>query len=351
MTAPLEDILKHLAFLVEADTRNPPRAMTEGDGWIAALRERLPGFDFSTRDLGDGCVIIEAVRGTPKTLFNVHLDTVPMAEGWTRPAHKVTIEGDLAYGLGTCDTKGGAAVLMALAQHTDLPLRLLFNTDEEAGQSRCIRTYVQNDIPAEFAVIAEPTDALARLEHRGIFSGILQFEGESAHASEVGRPSAIHKAAKVITDALEKPEAAPNRLNFGRIEGGVKANMVAASCEVAFGFRAAPGADHRDVLAALELTVADATLTERFVGPAFPAGEDGIATQAKALDLAKHLHLPIGDPVDFWTEASLFAEAGIPSIVLGAGSITQAHNRDEFVPLSQLTELYSLYERIAIEHG
>lgn len=351
MTAPLEDILKHLALLIEADTRNPPRSIAGGDDWIAAVKERLPGFAFDLTDLGEGCVIIEAVRGEPKALFNVHLDTVPMADGWTRPAHKVTIEGDKAYGLGTCDTKGAAAVLMALAQHTDLPLRLLLTTDEEAGKSRCVRTYVEGDVPADFAVIAEPTDGLARLEHRGIFSGVLSFEGESAHASEVGRPSAIHKAASAITVALGKPEGAANRLNFGRIEGGVKANMVAASCEVMFGFRASPGTDHQAVLSALSLGAPEKSLTERFVGPALPASEEGLATQARAKALAEGLDLPMGDPVDFWTEASLFAEAGIPSIVLGAGSITQAHNADEFVPLEQLTHLYTLYQRIATNHG
>ncbi|GGY56635.1 acetylornithine deacetylase [Parvularcula lutaonensis] len=348
MTAPLEDILAHLEPLVEADSQNPPRHISADGALVAAVRRGLPGFVVNVRDLGDGCLIIEARRGETGTLFNVHLDTVPVAPGWSHDPHVLTRAEDRAFGLGVCDTKGAAGVLFALAQHTDEPMHLLLTTDEEAGKSRCIRTYLEDSTEARLAVVAEPTDCLARTEHRGIFSGVARFEGESAHASDTGRRSAVHDAARMIAAALDLPGAAESRLNFGRIEGGVKANMVAAEAEVQFGFRNRPGTEHRDLLRQISGLAGGARFEERFVGPALPHDRDGASgrAQAEAQALASRLGLPLGAPVDFWTEASLFAEAGIPAIVLGAGSIRQAHNADEFVTYGQLAKLYDLYAEV-----
>lgn len=353
MTAPLDDILSFLRPLIEADTQNPPRQIAAEGPLVAAVRDALPGFEVSVRDLGQGSLIIEAARGVSPVLFNVHLDTVPAAPGWSTDPHALTIAEDRAFGLGTCDTKGAGAVLFALAKHTDHPMRLLLTTDEEAGQSICIRTFLEEDPGAGLAVVAEPTEALARFEHRGLVSARSHFTGESAHASEKARPSAVHDAARFITAALAQDFAEDNRLNFGRIEGGVKPNMVAAECEVLFGFRAHPGADHVRILDELRDLAPGAVVKERFVGPALPSDKSGRAAEAqvRARRTAEAIGLPMGEPVDFWTEASLFAAAGIPSMVLGAGSITQAHNADEFVTYDQLTSLYELYQKVLAHHG
>jgi acetylornithine deacetylase len=344
VTAPLDDILNYLQGLIACDTQNPPRNIgAEGD-LVRTVRKSLPGFDVRVEDVGEGCLIIDAERGHSPVLFNVHLDTVPAAPGWKTNPHELVRSDDRAYGLGTCDTKGAAAVLFALARHTDHSLHLVLTTDEEAGQSRCIRHYLNNQPSVDLAIIAEPTDALARTEHRGLVSAKASFSGESGHASETGRRSAVHDAASLITAALELPEAEANRLNFGRIEGGVKPNMIAAEAEILFGFRSKPGTDYRRILDLIE-SAGEAEITPRFIGPALPSDAEGrsAAAQRAAAAKAEELGLPIGDPVDFWTEASLFSEAGIPSIVLGAGSIKQAHAPDEFVTYEQLTTLYGLY--------
>ncbi|MEM9838529.1 MAG: acetylornithine deacetylase [Pseudomonadota bacterium] len=353
MTNPLDSILDVLRPLIEAESCNPPRRVTTDGPLIKAIRSALPDFTIDVRDIDEGCLIIDCVRGAPRVMFNVHVDTVPVADGWTHPPHALTLSDDRAFGLGTCDTKGAAGVLMALSQHTDKPMRMLFNTDEEAGKSRCIRTFLETVPDVDLAVVAEPTDTLVRLEHRGICSVHASFSGESAHASEGARRSAVHDAAKFITDALGTGIAAENRLNFGRIEGGVKPNMVAAHADLLFGFRTAPGYAHTDVLDVLAALDTSPEMTTRFVGPSFPSDADGISSQAvaAAARYAKKLDLPIGDPVAFWTEASLFAAAGVPTFVLGAGSITQAHNADEFVTYEQLTTLYHQYQDIVNSDG
>ncbi|MEM1381191.1 MAG: acetylornithine deacetylase [Pseudomonadota bacterium] len=353
MTEILDAIIPALRPLIEADTRNPPRAIERDGALINALINALPDFEIDVRDLDDGCFIIDCKRGASGALFNVHLDTVPVADGWTHNPHELTLTEDRAYGLGTCDTKGAAAALIALAQCTDLPLRFVFTTDEEAGKSRCIHAFLETPPPVDLAVVAEPTNATARFEHRGICSVQALFEGDSAHSSESTRISAIHEAAAFIAGALALPEASENRLNFGRIEGGLKPNMVAAHTELLFGFRTRPGLAHTDVLDVLSPHARSAKLTTRFVGPSFPSDHDGPSSQAVAVarQAAETIGIPIGEPVNFWTEASLFAAAGVPTLVLGAGSITQAHNADEFVLFEQLTTLYTLYERIARHYG
>ena len=77
---------------------------------------------------------------------------------------------------------------------------------------------------------------------------------------------------------------------------------------------------------------------DTFRGPPLPAGETALAEQRRlaARDLADELGLPIGNAVDFWTEASLFSQAGMTAVVFGPGDIAQAHAADEWVALDQL---------------
>ena len=130
------------------------------------------------------------------------------------------------------------------------------------------------------------------------------------------------------------------RFNIGRIEGGIKANVIAPTAELRFGFRPLPSMD-TDVLLEIFRGFADAApseFTETFRGPALPAGdvEQAEARRLAARDVADALGLAIGNAVDFWTEASLFSQAGHTAIVFGPGDIAQAHTADEWVALEQL---------------
>src|SRR5580704_9709118 len=100
----LSDVTELLARLVAFDTRNPPRAIHGGGGIFACLVEALgPGFSTRVTDLGDGCVSLLAVRGAPRLLFHVHVDTVPADPGWTRDPLALRVAGDRAVGLGAAD--------------------------------------------------------------------------------------------------------------------------------------------------------------------------------------------------------------------------------------------------------
>ncbi|MEM9988143.1 MAG: acetylornithine deacetylase [Pseudomonadota bacterium] len=353
MTPILENITNHLSKLVAVPTMNPPREITADGPLVQVVREALPGFDIAVTDYGNGSIVIEAKRGHAPVLFNVHLDTVPVAAGWSRDPHTLLVTEDRATGLGACDIKGAAACLFTVAANTDAPMHLVLSTDEEAGQSTCIREYVKTPPQVTLAVVGEPTMTKAVTQHRGIFSARMDFEGVSAHSSSKEARSAVHDAAQWITDVTALPEAAENRLNVGRIEGGVKPNMIAASAEILFGFRAQPGVNHEALLRQFDASSSiSAARTVRFHGPALPSDLDGhaAAAQDQARELISVYGLESSDPVDFFTEAAFFADVGVPTMVLGPGHIDQAHTADEWVALDQLLETYHAYERI-VTHG
>jgi acetylornithine deacetylase len=352
----LPDILRHLEALVAFDTRNPPRAIGTG-GIFDYLRAQLPDFDCKVTDHGAGAVSMLAVRGTPTRVFNVHLDTVPSSDAWSDDPLKLRATGDKAIGLGACDIKGAAAGLIVAAQRTRGDAAFLFTTDEEANDARCIAAFLASNHGFREAIVAEPTQCEAVLAHRGIASVLMRFQGSAGHASNANalQGNALHHAMRWGAQALRLVEGEAHRrfggltglrFNVGRVEGGIKANVIAPSAEVRFGFRPLPSHEI-DALHAQFRACADADALahyeETFRGPPLPAGvgvDNGIASAEErrlaARDLADELSLPIGNAVDFWTEASLFSAAGLTAFVYGPGDIAQAHTADEWVALDQL---------------
>ena len=345
------DILRHLEALVSFDTRNPPRASGTG-GIFDYLRAQLPGFVCTVTDHGAGAVSMLAVRGAPKRVFNVHLDTVPSSEAWSADPLKLRVTDDRAIGLGACDIKGAAAGLIVAAQRSIGDAAFLFTTDEEANDARCIAAFLASGHGFDEAIIAEPTQCEAVLAHRGIGSVLMSFRGTAGHASGANamHANALHHAMRWGAKALNLVEAESHRrfggltglrFNIGRVEGGIKANMIAPSAEVRFGFRPLPSHDI-DALHAQFRDCASAEAIgryeETFRGPPLPAGDVASAEERRlaARDLADELGLPIGNAVDFWTEASLFSAAGLTAFVYGPGDIAQAHTADEWVALDQL---------------
>ena len=357
----LNDVLKHLDALVAFDTRNPPRAIGAG-GIFDYLRDNLAGFNVTVTDHGAGAVSLLAVRGAPKRVFNVHMDTVPDSPHWSADPHRLRVTPDRAIGLGACDIKGAAACMLAAANDSRGDAAFLFSTDEEANDARCIAAFLASKHCFSEAIIAEPTRGEAVLAHRGISSVLMRFKGEAGHASGSlsQSTSALHAAVRWGGKALDFVESQEHlrfggltgfRFNVGRIEGGIKANMIAPSAELRFGFRPLPSQDAaqlHDRFRGFAEASALAHYEETFSGPSLPSGDvaDAENRRLQARDLADELGLPIGNAVDFWTEASLFSAAGLTAFVYGPGDIAQAHTADEWVALDQLAAVAANYRRI-----
>ena len=354
----LDATLTHLRALVACDTQNPPRAI---DGAIFDhIESALPDFHCKRTDYGDGAVTLHAVRGTPSLLFNVHLDTVPRSPTWSRNPFDLLVTDDRAIGLGACDIKGGAAALIAAANASDGDCGLLFSSDEEANDARCVRGFLAKSHGYSKVIVTEPTRCCAVLSHRGIVSALARFRGDAGHASSANPRSALHAAIRWGDRALDHVESlaqesfgglAGLRFNIGRIEGGIKANVIAPSAELRFGFRPLPSQSADALLAQFKaMTEADslASFEQTFHGDPLPAG-GGAWAQARndaAIALAQSLQLQIGSAVDFWTEAALFSAAGLTALVYGPGDIAQAHSAGEWVQLTELAEAAQTYRRI-----
>jgi acetylornithine deacetylase len=342
-------VLTHLDRLVACDTQNPPRAITADHPAVTYCVGVLKaaGCSIALTDLGDGCVSLLATRGQARTIVNCHLDTVPADPSWTRDPFKLAVDADHAVGLGACDVKGAASCMMAAVEDSDGAVALLLTTDEEAGQSRCVREFLAQDLPYDRAVVAEPTGVRAVTKHRGLATYDLAFKGVAAHSSVIGadQRNAVHLATLWCADAIGLTRSAPYddiRLNIGMIQGGTKANVAASSARVVFGMRPPPGMHPNDpakVLAGLSPDPDSCVWKTRFAAPGL---DENAGTDALLADY----RLARGDPVDFWTEAALFGEAGLTTVVLGPGNIKQAHAADEFVPLDDLRRAAEAYKRV-----
>ncbi|MFC4528257.1 acetylornithine deacetylase [Dyella halodurans] len=364
MSGLLDDTLRHLRALVSYDTRNPPRDIGTG-GIFDYLRDNLPGFDVTVTDFGAGAVNLYAVRGKPKVLFNVHLDTVPDSPHWTADPHVLRVTEDRAIGLGACDIKGAAAALVAVAHATQGDMALLLSTDEEANDARCIAGFLKDKPAYDAVIVAEPTKGEAVLAHRGIHSVQMRFKGSAGHASGEQKPSdsALHQAMRWGAAALDFVEKQAHerfggltglRFNIGKVEGGIKANMIAPTADIRFGFRPLPTMAPDRMLETFRTLVEPQPVEfgETFRGDSLPAGDTATAEARRlaARDLADELNIPIGNAVDFWTEAALFSAAGYICFVYGPGDIAQAHTADEWVALSQLQHYAETIYRI-IDRG
>jgi acetylornithine deacetylase len=358
----LDQVLSHLKALVACDTQNPPRAI--GPAIFDRIEAALPGFRCMRTDYGDGAITLHAVRGTPTLLFNVHLDTVPRSPAWSRDPFDLLVTDERAIGLGACDIKGGAAALIAAAKASTGDCGLLFSSDEEANDPRCVRGFLAGAHDYRNVIVAEPTRCRAVIAHRGIASALVRFRGDAGHASSAKPRSALHAAIRWGDRALDHVESLAGerfgdlsglRFNIGRIEGGIKANVIAPNAELRFGIRPLPSQSSDALLADFKAMAEDdslSTFEQTFYGDPLPAGGGNLAAARSdsALALAQSLRLRLAPAVDFWTEAALFSANGLTALVYGPGDIAQAHSADEWVRLSDLAEAADTYRRI-IDRG
>ncbi len=355
-----DQLVKTLAELIACDTQNPPRAISASHPVFQVVRDHLPReFQFDVTDYGSGCVSMLARRGRPETLFNVHLDTVPVGERWTSDPLTLAVHGDRLIGRGVCDNKGAAAALIHAARRGTESMAILFTTDEEGSDNQCVRRFCDSPAASGFSrvVVAEPTGCQAILEHRGYLSVSGQFTGVSGHTAEFTRlgNSAVHRCVTWAADCLAtvaRHERAMGHgyslcFNLGRIEGGTKNNVIADQCGVSWSMRP-PAGTTTDRL--IELVsgggLPGVDWSVKFSGGPLPAGEAPGPRLQSARQWCEARQVAVGQRVDFWTEASLFSAAGFPAIVLGPGNIAQAHTANEWIAAGDLEQAVAVYHNV-----
>lgn len=343
------------------------------------LEEEAGAMGFQTRRMpvGDAgynlLVSHDGGGGRPWLLFESHLDTVSVSGMTIEPFAGRVSEGRI-YGRGTCDTKGsGAAMLWALGryagggQHPN-NVAILFTLDEEIEKTG-IRAFV-DELPAlgfhPFgAIVGEPTDMRPVTAHNGLVRWSVKTRGVAAHSADPSKGrSAIRLMCDVIREIEEKyiagltashPLTGKAQCSINVIRGGTQINVIPESCEIQVDRRIVPGEDPLGATPALQrlldglttrIPQMDVTIEPWMIDwPLDPAGAGPF------IGWIQHVLDNAGVPSEargagYATEASDLARNGIPSVVLGPGSVAQAHTHDEWLDLRQLELATNVYESL-----
>jgi len=296
-----------------------------------------------------------------------HTDTVPYDQGcWNFDPFGGQEVDNRIYGLGSADMKAFLAMAVEAAARVDAnklshPLIILGTADEESSMSGARALVAAQRPDARFAVVGEPTDLKPVRMHKGAFMGSIRVIGRSGHSSnpDLG-VNAIEGMHAVLEEILTWREQLQRRfrnprftvpvptLNPGYIHGGDNPNRICASCELQIDLRLLPGMDLEEIkeelnarltraLAGTELGLEFSSVLEG-VPPLETAPESPIVRAAELLTG----HAP--ESAAFATEAPFFNALGMDTIILGPGSINQAHQPDEFLPSESIAPCVDVLE-------
>ena len=298
-------------------------------------------------------------QGSGGLVFAGHTDTVPYnAERWEQDPFTLTLRNERLYGLGATDMKGFFPVIWSVLnslKNTPLktPIIILATADEESSMSGA-RALVEQKFPqASYAIIGEPTGMRPVNMHKGIMMEAVRVNGKAGHSSNPALGlNALEVMNTVMSELLSYRSELQQRytnphfevsvptLNLGCIHGGDNPNRICSACELHFDLRLMPGMHIGEVREQLknrlspiaQKTGADIVFSTLFAGvPAFeqPANSDLITT-------LQNLTQYQPQSVAFATEAPFLQQLGMQTVVMGPGSIDQAHQANEFIALSEL---------------
>ncbi len=294
-----------------------------------------------------------------------HTDTVPCnAELWQQDPYSLTERDGRFYGLGTTDMKGFFPVALAAAREFSSarlkqPLIIVATADEESSMDGA-KALVEAGRPmGRYAIIGEPTGMRPIRMHKGMMMESVRVQGRSSHSSDPSLGNnALDAMHLVIGDLIrfraELQQAYNNpgfdiafpTLNLGCIHGGDNPNRICGSCELHFDLRPLPGMDLDELRDSLrrrlrplaETTATDIVLSQLF--PGVPPFEQ--PAQSQLVKAVERLTGQSAGSVAFATEAHFMQALGMETLVMGPGSIGQAHQPNEYIEQSQIQPAITL---------
>ena len=346
-------------------------------GVIDKLEGWLSGMGFATEVIelegfpGKANLIATLGSGSGGLVLSGHTDTVPYDAGrWRQDPFKLTELNNRFYGLGSCDMKGFFALAIEAARgvaenpsQLRQPLIILATADEETSMSGARALALSGRPKARRAVIGEPTSMRPVYLHKGMMMERVRLTGRSGHSSDPNLGiNALEAMQGVMTELLlfrtELQQQHQNRafeiavptLNLGCIHGGDNPNRICASCELDFDLRPLPGMDLvplRDQINRRLAAVADrygVKIETEALFPGIPAFQN--QQDSTLVKLAEKLSGYSAQSVAFGTEAPFLQQLGMDTIVMGPGSIDQAHQPDEFLALDQIKPTVAILETL-----
>ena len=311
-------------------------------------------------------------------ILSGHTDVVPVSKGWSSDPFTATVKGDKLYGRGSCDMKGFIACALAYApifskSNLDRNIHFSFTFDEETacqGAPILIEELKKRDIKDGICIIGEPTNMKIIDAHKGCYEYTTYFKGLAGHSSAPHKGvSAVEYASRYVNKLIELREKLKERtpkdsifdpphstLSIGGVFGGIAHNVIADKCHVNWETRPVVKEDgiflnqeidrYADevLLPDMKRIFPNASIEKNIIGEIVGFDRED---KSDACELISSL---TGDNsrqvVSFGTEAGLFQEIGISTVVCGPGSIEQAHKIDEFIVLDELKKCLDLLDGI-----
>ncbi len=292
-----------------------------------------------------------------------HTDTVPYDENrWQVEPFGLTEKDERFYGLGSCDMKSFFAVIIEALKSIDLqqlqqPLIILATADEETSMAgaKAIASHASKFgiNRARYAVVGEPTSMQPVHMHKGMMMESIQLVGQAGHSSNPALGNnALEAMHKVISELLCWREELQSKyhnplfevqvptMNLGHIHGGDNPNRICGSCELQIDIRPLPGMKISDLRTEMQQRL-KRVLQESGVQLKTVALFDGVDAMqtdksSELVKLAEKMTRSESQVVAFSTEAPFYNEIGLQTIVMGPGSIKQAHQPDEYIEMKTL---------------
>lgn len=292
----------------------------------------------------------------PGYILSGHVDVVPAGEPeWKDDPFKMRHDEDRLIGRGTCDMKGfDAAVLSAVPDLATMalsaPIHIALSYDEEIGCKgvpHMIAALPKLCAAPLGCIVGEPTGLRPVLAHKGKAAMKLWARGVSGHSSRPDQGenaihallpvlnAAAHQADTLKSDGQDDRFAPPySTLQIGVVQGGQAVNIIPDHAQALIEVRGIPGVDPQVLLEPLVESGGPnvkAELISTYPALALPA-DSGLAQLMTTLTGAAAI-----GAVSFGTEAGLFQQAGIPSIICGPGDISRAHKPEEYLTRAELS--------------
>ena len=307
-------------------------------------------------------------NGKKAVILSGHTDVVPVSKSWSTDPFKATIKDDKLFGRGACDMKGFIACTLAYApiyakENLNRDIHFSFTFDEETacqGAPLLIKELKNRGINDGICIVGEPTNMKIIEAHKGCYEYTTYFEGLAGHGSAPEKGvNAVEYATRYISKLMDLREILKSKvpknsvfdppyttIGIGGISGGIARNVIADKCRVDWEMRPVIKEDgefvhnelnefvNKELLPEMKKIFPKSSIKKEIIGEIIGFNK---VSKSEACEFISNL---TGDNsrevVSFGTEAGLFQEIGISTVVCGPGSIEQAHKVDEFIVLDQI---------------
>ncbi|MCP4472402.1 MAG: acetylornithine deacetylase [Gammaproteobacteria bacterium] len=334
---------------------------------LAEWSESL-GFEVEIQEVDErkSNLIARAGSGSDGLVLSGHTDTVPCDPTlWSSDPFSAHETDDRIYGLGSCDMKSFLALALDASSSVNFanlrhPLTLVATADEESTMSGARLIADNGRKLGRYCVIGEPTGLIPIRQHKGVLTMSVEFMGQSGHASD---PSLGNNALEGMYHFMtllfayrERIEAQYNdpaftiptpTMNLGHIHGGDNSNRICGACALLIDIRFLPSMSYATLRADLEQLAAEVADARGLALHTQAFGEGRAMDTDEASEIAQYLTHLTGNKAGsagFGTEAPYFNAMQTETIVIGPGSIKQAHQPDEFLPIAQIDPTVNLLE-------